>query len=277
MLDSSEFNYEPYKDGRVINRPGFTVGMSGPLLMATHKTTGQKFLVKHAYPHNAANEYTACWLAEKLGAPAPKAYLLTPNKSFATKYAVAIEYLDGLRGFKKEAVPEALKPDLIAQFALCLLLRLDDMIQLSRTDDHIYSYDFSEGFNIVDMRIILNLEEDSMVDYLRSPLQRFRNYTQMEDFNIPGLAREFNLDPEEMRIGMISTVKHAETITDDALNELSDELMEMYPAAIAVYYEECIRIIREKAEYSARKVRGDRCGWCSHSAEMVHGRRTGGA
>lgn len=34
MLDSSEFNYEPYEDGRVINRPGFTVGVSGPLLMA---------------------------------------------------------------------------------------------------------------------------------------------------------------------------------------------------------------------------------------------------
>ena len=247
MLDSYEFKYEPYKDGRVINRPGFTVGMSGPLLMAAYKTSGQKFLVKHTYPHNAANEYTACWLAEKLGAPAPKAYLLTPNKIFATKYAVAIEHLDGLRGFKKEVVPEALKSDLIAQFALCLLLRLDDMIQLSRTDAHIYSFDFSEGFNIVDMRIILNLREDSIADHLRSPLFQFRHYTQMESFNISGLACEFNLDPEEMRIGMISTVKRAEAITDDALNELSDELMEMYPAAVAVYYEECIRAVREKA------------------------------
>lgn len=235
------------KNGRVVNRPSFTVCMSGPLLMATHRTTGKRFLVKHTYPHNAANEYVACWLAEKLGVPAPKAYLLTPNKVFATKYAVAIEYLDGLRSFKKEAVPEVLKPDLIAQFALCLVLRLDDMIQLSRTDDHIYSYDFSEGFNIVDMRIILNLEEDYMVDYLCSPLQRFRNYIQMENFNIPGLAREFNLNSVEMKNGMISAVKRAKAITDDALNELTDELMEMYPAAIAVYYEACIRVIRERA------------------------------
>lgn len=247
MLDSSEFKYEPYKDGRVVNRPGFTVGMSGPLLMATHKATGKKFIVKHTCPHNAANEYVACWLAECMGVPAPKAYLLSPSRAFTTKYAVAIEYLDGLRGFKKDAVPEELKPDLISQFALCLLLRLDDMIQLSCTDEHIYSYDFSEGFNIVDMRLILRAQEEAMVDFLRRPLQQFKWFTEKEDFNIPGLAREFHLDPEEMQSGMIATVKRTTAITDEELNELSDELMEMYPTAVAVYYEECIRAIRERA------------------------------
>lgn len=247
MIDSSEFKYEPYADGRVINRPGFTVGMSGPLLIATHKTTGRRFLVKHTYPHNAANEYVACWLAERIGAPAPKAYLLSPNRAFASKYAVALEYIDGLRGFKKEDVPEKLKPDLIAQFALCLVLRLDDMIQLSRTDEHIYSYDFSEGFNIVDMGLILRVGEGTMVDLLRSPLQQFKRFTEKENFNVPGLAREFNLDPEEMRSGMIAAVKRTVAITDEELDALSDELMAMYPAAIAVYYEECIRAIREKA------------------------------
>lgn len=246
MLDSSEFKYEPYKDGRVVNRPGFTVGISGPLLMATHKTTGKKYIVKHTYPHNAANEYVACWLAERMGVPAPKAYLLSPNKVFATKYAVAIEYLERLRGFKKDDVPEELKPDLISQFALCLLLRLDDMIQLSCTDEHIYSYDFFEGFNIVDMKLILRAQEESMVDFLRPPLQQFKLFTEKEDFIIPGLAHEFHLDPEEMRTGMIAAVKRTASITDEELDELSDELMEMYPAAVAVYYKECIRAIRER-------------------------------
>lgn len=249
LLDSSEFNYVPYRDSRVKNRPGFTVGMSGSLLMATNKSTGKKHLVKHTYPHNAANEYVAyvaCWLAERIGAPAPKAYLLSPNRVFATKYAVAIEYLDGLRGFQKDDVPEKLKPDLISQFALCLLLRLDDVIQLSCTDEHIYSYDFSEGFNIVDMRHILRAREEAMVDFLRLPLQQLKRFTEKEDFNVPGLAREFHLNPEEMRSGMIAAVKRTATIRDDELDELSDELMEMHPAAIAVYYEECVRAIRDK-------------------------------
>lgn len=207
MLDSFEFKYEPYKDGRVVNRPSFTVGMSGPLLMATHKATGKKYIVKHTCPHNAANEYVACWLAERMGAPAPKAYLLSPNRVFTTKYAVAIEYLDGLRNFKTENLSEEMKSALISQFALCLLLRLDDSIQLCNTDEHIYSYDFSEGFNIVDMRLILGAQEEAMVDFLRRPLQQFKWFIEKEDFNIPGLAREFHLAPEEMRSGMIASVK----------------------------------------------------------------------
>lgn len=72
MLDSFEFKYEPYKDGRVVNRPSFTVGMSGPLLMATHKATGKKYIVKHTCPHNVANEYVACWLAERMEFPRRK-------------------------------------------------------------------------------------------------------------------------------------------------------------------------------------------------------------
>ena len=248
MIDSSEYEYESYRDNRVKNRPGFTVGMSGPLLLGTHKSTGKKYLVKHTYPHDAANEYVACWLAERMGAPAPKAYLLSPNRVFTAKYAVAIEYLDGFRNFKTENLSVEMKRDLISQFALCLMLRLDDMIQLSCTDEHIYSYDFSEGFNIVDMRLILRGQEETMVDFLRRPLQQFKRSAEKEDFTVPGLAHEFHLDPEEMRNGMIAAVKRTAAITDDELDELYDELMEMYPTAVAVYYEECIRAIRERAK-----------------------------
>lgn len=86
-----------------------------------------------------------------------------------------------------------------------------------------------------------------MVDFLRRPLQQFKRFTEKEDFNIPGLAREFHLDPEEMRNGMMATVKRTTAITDEELDELSDELMNMYPTAVSVYYEECIRAIRERA------------------------------
>ena len=46
---------------------------------------------------------------------------------------------------------------------------------------------------------------------------------------------------------MMAAVKRTTSITDEELDELSDELMEMYPTAVAVYYEECIWAIREKA------------------------------
>ena len=114
MLDSSAFTYEPYIDNRVKSRPGFSVGTSGQLLLATHKDNGKKYLVKHTYPHNAANEYVACWLAEKLYVPVPRAYLLSPNKVFKSKYAAAIEFIEGFTNFNKAAVSEELQGDLIS-------------------------------------------------------------------------------------------------------------------------------------------------------------------
>lgn len=247
MLDSSEFIYEPYTDRRIVNRQGFIVGMSGPLLLAVHKETGKKYLIKHTYPHNAANEYVACWLAERLSVPAPKAYLLSPNKTFSTKYAVAIEYIEGFRGFQKDDVPDNLKTDLVTQFALCLVLRLDDMIQMSRTDNHIYSYDFSEAFNVVDLKSIVSMDDYAAVDRMRPQLKQFKRFTETEDFYVPGLAKEFHFEPERLRDGMISTIKRATEIADEDLDSLTDELMEMYSAAIAIYYEECIKSIRHKA------------------------------
>lgn len=97
------------------------------------------------------------------------------------------------------------------------------------------------------MELVLKLGKDSKVNFLRSPLQQFNRFTEREDFNVPGLAREFNLDPKEMQSGMIVAIKRTATITYTELDTLSDELMEMYPMAIAVYYEECIRVIRDRA------------------------------
>ena len=62
MLDSSNLLFEDYLDARVKNRPGFTVGRSGVLKLAVEKETGAKYIVKHTYPHNAANEYVAMCL-----------------------------------------------------------------------------------------------------------------------------------------------------------------------------------------------------------------------
>ena len=65
------------------------------------------------------------------------------------------------------------------------------------------------------------------------------------DFDIPSLAREFHLDPDMQKTGMIATAKRILNITEEEIHTMSDELMELYPAAIAVYYEECFRAIQE--------------------------------
>ena len=247
MLDSSLFTYENYMDNRVKSRPGFTVGTSGQLLLATDRGNGKRYLVKHVFPHNAANEYVACWMAGKLGIPAPGAWLLSPNKAFDSKYAVAIEFVEGLTGFDKTAVPEELQDELIGQFAFNALLGADDTMQLGTAGGHIYSYDFSEAFYFVDDIVlrILRTNEDLGIEALKQKLIAFRRHVSYLDFDIPGLAREFHLDPDRQKVGMIATAKSILNITEDEINAMSDELMKLYPVAIAVYYEECIRAMQD--------------------------------
>jgi len=249
MLDSSKLHISPYVDNRTKKNPSF-VGSSGALLMGKMKD-GQKYIIKHTYPHDAANEFTACWLAEKLEVFAPKAHLLSVNKAFASPYAVAIEYIEGFEPFAKDSVPN--KADLISQFALNALIYTDDILQLNRVGERIISYDFSESFNMTGTSMrsaigMLSYNEEKAIDQIAQILNGFRYHLSFQTFDIPGLAKEFFLDPDEMRLGMISTAKRVLEITEDDITELSDELCELYPVAIAVYYEECIHAMQRHME-----------------------------
>lgn len=248
MIDSATLTYMPFADRRKGQGSAFEAGQSGRLLVGTD-ASGKKYIIKHCHPHNAANEYVACWLAKKLGVPAPGAYLLSPNKAFQSKYAVAIEFLD-LKPFDKHAAPYP--DDLIAQFALSALIAQDDIIQLNVAGDHIVSYDFSEAFSMIEMTSILHLtgintqrSHDDAIGIIRQRLATFRRYLSVVDFSVPGLAREFNLDCEKMREGMIAVGKRVLMITENEINEMSEELENLYPMEVSVYYEECIHAMQE--------------------------------
>ena len=249
LLDSNELSYRPFIDNRTKTDPSF-VGSSGALLIGRAKD-GKQYIIKHTYPHNAANEFTACWLAEKLGVFAPKAYLLSENKAFASPYAVAIEYIEDLDLFAKDAVPN--KSDLISQFALNALIYMDDILQMNRVGERIISYDFSESFCMTSPAMssairMLSLNEEKAIDQIAQILNGFRYHLSFQKFDAPGLAKEFYLNPEEMRLGMIDTAKKVLEISEDDIDELSDELCELYPVAVAVFYEECIHAIQRHME-----------------------------
>lgn len=66
MLDASAFSYQHFIDSRTKTNKGFKEGFSGPLKLATDPSSGKKYITKYACQHNAANEYTACWLTSIL-------------------------------------------------------------------------------------------------------------------------------------------------------------------------------------------------------------------
>lgn len=247
MLDSSKLKYSPFTDNRTKKDRHF-VGGSGKLYLATDDN-GRRYLVKHTYPHNAANEYTACWLAERLGVPAPKAWLLSPHRAFSSPFAVAIEFIDGLTPFLKDSIPN--QDDLIGQFALSALIDTDDSTQLSQARDRIVSYDFSEAFNMVDMNLLLKMldfSKETGTQMMIRMLDSFTSHLSRLDFDYSSLAEEFHIDPGLLQSGMIETAKRVIDIPDEDLDQLSDELSDMYPMEIAVYYEMCIRKMRERME-----------------------------
>lgn len=62
----------------------------------------------------------------------------------------------------------------------------------------------------------------------------FRRYLSYVDFDIPGLAREFNLDPGQQKNEMIKVAKRAHTITKEDIDIMFDELSELYDVPYVV-------------------------------------------
>jgi len=247
MIDPVNLEFKHYYDNRQ-NNNDFQTGFSGQLELATDIRDGKKYIIKHTYSHNAANEFVSCWLAEKMGIPAPHAYLISPCEKLNSKYAVAIEYIEGLAAFDKNSVPEELQADLIGQFVLNLLISNADRLQMGATTKHIYSYDFSEAFGIEDESLlqIIQINEDIGIEQIKRALLAFRRHLSYVDFDIPGLAREFNLDPVQQKNEMIAIAKRVLTISKEDIDMMFDELSELYDVPYAVYYEECIYAIQER-------------------------------
>ena len=86
-----------------------------------------------------------------MGIPVAKAHLLTPNKKFRCPYAVAIDYLDDLEFLKySKELTNREKRDILAQFALAIMLNNSDIVQLYKCMGRVVQVDFGDSFNMGD-------------------------------------------------------------------------------------------------------------------------------
>jgi len=248
MLDANNFVYKAYQDSRVKSHPGFVEGQSGPLLLATHKETGEKYIVKHTYRHNAANEYAACWLSSKLGLLTPKAFLLSGDGPFSSKQVVAISFIEGFSAPNINNLSVDQQEELIGQLAFNMLIESGDRLQLRIAGGHMYSFDFSEAFYISDETLYKTIlyDEETGVSMVGQRVSAFRSNLHFKNFDMPDVAKVFGLEPEKLKIGMFTVAKRVLDITDDDIEEMSAELMDIYPVAYGIYYEECVRAIQDR-------------------------------
>ena len=189
------------------------------------------------------------WLGYKLGAPAPHAYLLKASEKFPSLYGVAIQFIDGLKSVDKEHLTEQMQRDIIAQFALNILIDTNDNIQMSEAGGRIYSMDFSEAFYVSDTMMLkaFLFNKDAGNAWEQNKLDAFCDYMRRLSFD-PAceFAKELHMDPEQMKNGMIAVGKRVLSITDEEIDALVDELSKMYPEEYADYYASCIYAMQEQ-------------------------------
>lgn len=248
MLDSNSLTYTDYKDPRSKSIADFEEGFSGRMLLGTDKKTGKKYLIKHTYPHNAANEYICYTIANMIGVAVPRAFLLSPNEKFASKYAVAIECLEGMKEVSRDNLTRQMKTDICRGYAFQYAFAQSDLVSIREWKDRVVTFDFSETLNMDGMQYVLALLEkksDDAVELLNRYYHAFKNSmaTDLDYANV--FERNFGIEPDFTFDVMDDLKKRLSEILDSEIDEICNELELMYPMEISLYYELAIQAVRD--------------------------------
>lgn len=247
ILNTSEYHFSPYSEG----------GFSGKILLATPKPPElPKLLIKSHNPCSACNEFMYSRLAELLGILTPKAYIMNvapkDEHRFNSPYVVGIEFMDGMHGFTLEEMrsTELWRKEYAEQYALAAMFDQDDRVQLTmRSDGHITGYDFTEAFWISNLgKSSFQLPDELLTDILSSRLKAMiqRGFSMLSaGASVVRLHQEL---PEDGNVpsDYLAPMRKFLTLSDERVLELTDALYEVYPASIVVYFEEYIRVLKQK-------------------------------
>lgn len=230
ILNPSDFTFSPFHDGRK------GIGSSGHLLQATNKKTGAKLLVKHEQASDIPCEFVAGYIEEQLGFYGPKVYLFKPCSQF--KYAVGIEFMEGLEKFDPALLSEDQEAELIHQVSLNDLIFNEDKMQMNLWNGHVVFYDFSKSFSAEFLRF--------PSDYsLASHLDRYSDDLLYMPDTAMRIMKKSPSDAEQIeKIYYTGLLPLLEINRDD----LFDILLEILPGNIAGYYDACVGIMVDKTK-----------------------------
>ena len=210
----------------------FAGGFSGVLYLATDPD-GKKYLVKHHEMTDASNEFVASRLANKMGLLVAKAYLLVPNEKLSCKYAVAMEYLEGLENIKSyKDLSEQEKREVIEQHAFSEMIGNIDIAQLRRYNGRIAQVDLAEAFSMSSMllKMAYGLGQIDMANnLLRSSREGFAEWVSWLKLDFSVLAKDLEMEPGEINEIALQAAKRIQNVTDDDIQDIADELSGLYP------------------------------------------------
>ena len=218
ILNTVDYNYT------TLNHEGFG-GVCK--YIATPKRVGySRLLVKHEKIQSACNAFMCSRLAELCDVYTPKAYLMsTTNETRRLfpmhPFIVGTEWVEDFSAVDYGSIKEspALRQQYLDSMALyAMFCRIADTPQFAFSpSEGVFAYDWDEAFDVTDFVIKLCLyNSDAGTEQLRRMLQH--------------------------------AMERICKVTEEQVADLTDELADIYPMGLIVYYEEYIKLLQAKVK-----------------------------
>ena len=218
-----------------------------------------KLLVKHGGEYSpSCSNYMYSRIGKAIGVTIPQSYIMRIEEIdkhlFDSPCAVGIEFIDGLQPVDLESIQgnKKLESDMINCFVLAgLFTRFEDLMQTAYLPSvAVYPLDFDESFSMDNglFNCIMRDDqyaEDAVVKALRNCQQN--NLVRCLKIAIEVAAKTLNLRIEEVRIIAMSLLQRFIALSEDRIASITDPLDEVFTPLLAIYYEEYVRILQEKA------------------------------
>lgn len=221
-------------------------GDSGKMLIARRKpgvdeSCPKKLLIKHRYSNDPCNEFMYSRIAESLGVPATKVYLIScpawRKSGFNSRYICGIEYIDGLRNLTQDEFSSEEAVEFTASaYCLSALLFQGDQVSLGATSGGFYSYDFAETF-MLGSGYMDALLGNSIVYRRGVWLGMQQTFKSADHMILNELSRKWadlmsvtgEIDEDKKWLAFMKPVRNfPETITDERIEVLTETIRRYY-------------------------------------------------
>ena len=115
----------------------------------------------------------------------------------------------------------------------------------------VFAYDWDEAFDVTDFVIKLCLyNSDAGTEQLRRMLQHFSQhpFENEAELCLQSAAEHMTADANNLRPSYMQAMERICKVTEEQVADLTDELADIYPMGLSVYYEEYIKLLQAKVK-----------------------------
>lgn len=250
-LESADFSFSSFGE----------LGDSGSLLLGMHSPTGRQYIVKHAFPECACNEFMYYVIGTFLGDHLPQTYLIhisekDHRKCFLPRYLVCSRYLTNTRKVSSmneiKNNPNMLKQWIVSEAIGAMLSEDDGTEYLVADNAELYRIDTVETFCLSMLLIpLLSLNADAAglnlgMEMMEKQLKHWRNIkTAYFHEVLSAVNKSVGKDCADV---FCEPFRRVLALTDERMKPAYAALKRTYPECLAKYYEAYLHELKAKSK-----------------------------